>query len=441
MADKIRSSPTKLPPTKPVGARGDARSNTIAAPTLSDQEERARNGGRTSQVNSIRGVDPFDPDAEKKHQREALLAEIKQLELDLDIVAQENERVRLSRLAKSEVLAPENSREVLDVLRRHVTTAPKADQPPSSTTWVQAALNPIAFLPFSKPSSSLPTLSAIDSSGAEPEEELISHHPIPMSAEEALPYLQVFTPLSFTSHISLLPRDDEDPSVPLLQRHSIAATSASPPGLFSARIEMTVDTTTHVITDLAVPRLDPAAAAELTPLIERVAGSSASSSNNGGSAAAQNITVLTWAMAEWLRLAVRRAGAWRTLERELGSKEGMAESVARMRAEGGKGRNRRKGKGRATDEEDEDDVRDTSVEDVMGSLVDTTDLLPYMGQRSMDFQVPAPGGDESEMSSLRVQWQIEFDWTGEGRSRIGVLVGTPGKCESEFAFPSRAPGI
>jgi len=368
-----------------------------------------------------------------------LLAEVDQLEADLDVVAQENERVRLSRLSKREVSAPSNSDEILDVLQRHVETAHKAIEPPLSATWAQTALNPIAFLPFSKPSSTMPTLFPDNMTSAEPEEAFVSHHPIPMSAEEALPYLQVFTPLTFTSHISLLPRDDDAPSGPLLQRHSIGVTSASPPGLFSARIEMTVDTATHAITDLTVPRLDPAAAAELNPLIETVTVRSSSSS------AASNVTVLTWAMGEWLRIAVRRAGAWRTLDRELGSKEGMAESVARIRSEGGgrrmRRRNGRKGKRTAADIEPEDDgagkVGDVSVADVMESLVDATDLLPYIGQRSMDFRVPALGGDEADTSSLRVQWRIEFDWTGEGRSRIGVLVGTPGKCEFESEFGSR----
>lgn len=470
LAEKIRSSPTKQqlpakePPTKEAPTReaptkqlppnsrefqNGAHSNTITAPPPAIHEEQRGRDGQSPHVSTIRGVEPLDPDAEKRRQRDALLAEIKQLESDLDVMARENERIRLSQPAKSEARVPKNGNELVGILRRHITTSEKTRQPESSPSWVQTALNPIAFLPFSKPSSSLPTLFPEDLTSAEPDSEIISHHPIPMTAEEALPYLQVFTPLSFTSHISILPSDDHDAdsssSTPVLQRHSITATSASAPGLLSARIEMTVDTRSHAVVDLAVPRLDPpAAAAELASVVERVGAAARQRSDSdsddvaGASAAAGNVAVLAWAMAEWLRLAVRRAKAWRALERELGTEEGVVESVGRMRAR----RRGRKGGGAAgTGGEDGDAavgdgyVDDGSVADVMGSLVDASDLLPYMGQRSMDFRVPAlggGGGGGAETADLRVQWRIEFDWTGEGRSRIGVLVGMPGKCESRF---------
>ncbi|KAK1764366.1 hypothetical protein QBC33DRAFT_457494 [Phialemonium atrogriseum] len=456
LAEKIRSSPTKQqlpakePPTKDAPTReaptkqlppnsrefqNGAHSNTIAAPPPAIHEEQRGRDGQSPHVSTIRGVEPLDPDAEKRRQRDALLAEIKQLESDLDVMARENERIRLSHPAKIEAPAPKNGNELVGILRRHVTTSEKTSQPQLSPSWVQTALNPIAFLPFSKPSSSLPTLFPEDSTSAEPDSEIISHHPIPMSAEEALPYLQVFTPLSFTSHISILPTDDADD--PSLQRHSITATSASAPGLLSARIEMTVDTRSHAVVDLAVPRLDPpAAAAELASVVERVGAVARQRSDSddvaGASAAAGNVAVLAWAIAEWLRLAVRRAKAWRALERELGTEEGVVESVGRMRAR----RRGRKGGGAAGPGGEDGDaevgdgyVDDGSVADVMGSLVDASDLLPYMGQRSMDFRVPAlgGGGGGAETADLRVQWRIEFDWTGEGRSRIGVLVGMPGK--------------
>jgi hypothetical protein len=38
------------------------------------------------------------------------------------------------------------------------------------------------------------------------------------------------------------------------------------------------------------------------------------------------------------------------------------------------------------------------------------------------------------VSMLRVQWRVGFDWTGEARSEIGVLVGVPGKCEFSSLF-------
>jgi hypothetical protein len=47
----------------------------------------------------------------------------------------------------------------------------------------------------------------------------------------------------------------------------------------------------------------------------------------------------------------------------------------------------------------------------------------------MDLEVPVLEGGAGEVSMLRVQWRIGFDWTGEARSEMGVLVGVPGKCE------------
>ena len=48
----------------------------------------------------------------------------------------------------------------------------------------------------------------------------------------------------------------------------------------------------------------------------------------------------------------------------------------------------------------------------------------------MDLEVPVLEGGEGAAAALRVQWRIVFDWTGEAKSEIGVLVGVPGKCES-----------
>jgi hypothetical protein len=53
-----------------------------------------------------------------------------------------------------------------------------------------------------------------------------------------------------------------------------------------------------------------------------------------------------------------------------------------------------------------------------------------MGRTRLDLEVPVlDGGGHGDVSTLRVQWRILFDWTGEARSEIGVLVGVPGKCE------------
>ncbi|KAL2175076.1 uncharacterized protein P884DRAFT_302042 [Thermothelomyces heterothallicus CBS 202.75] len=427
-----------------------------------------------------RGLKPADPDAEKKRLRDSLLAEISRLERDLDIASRENERIRQARLSRREPPPPANGDEILDLLARHVlppgTSAPKPDP---IEDLVASALNPIAFLPFSKPSpSGPPTLrrtqaprrtQAGEDGGAGGElPPPVSHHPLPMTATEALPYLQVFTPLTFTAHVSPLPRAESGSGngtadAPLLQQHSITASSASPRGLFAARIEMTVNTKTMAVASLAVPRLDPAAEAELRPFINKVVG--AGENENGGSGGANlpprssglynNVSVLTWAMGEWLRVAVQRAKAWIVLEREVGgSKEAFGEMVRRMRAgqmAGQRNQRRRmrrrrrrrrwveRGGEEGEEEEEEDEEADQDEgregEDEEGESVDgttkkygTADLLPFMGRTCIDLEVPVlEGRGRGETSMVRVQWRIGFDWTGEAQSEIGVLVGLPAK--------------
>jgi hypothetical protein len=386
----------------------------------------------------IRGLKPVDPDAEKKKLRDSLLAEINSLERDLDLASTENERIRLARLSKRAPSPPANKHELLHLLGRHAlppdTNPPKPDP---ATDWLASALNPIAFLPFNKPSTQpVPT--------SQPHEDdlppIASHHPLPMTAAEALPYLQVFHPLSFTAHVSPLPQtsssssndDGDSEGRPILQQHTITASSTSPRGLFSARIEMTVNTKTMTITKLSVPRLDLNAEGELRRFVEQVVVKKEAGDEKkgvGNSGMNNNVSVLAWGMGEWVRVAVQRARVWIVLEREVGSGEkgGLEGLVGRMRARRKKKRKRRRG-GVEVGEGDDDDDGEEGSEDGVGKY-GAADLLPFMGRTSMDFEIPVLEGAGEEVSALRVQWRIKFDWTGEARSEIGVLVGVPGKCE------------
>ncbi|KAK4234737.1 hypothetical protein C8A03DRAFT_18418 [Achaetomium macrosporum] len=376
----------------------------------------------------LRGLRPADPDAEKKKLRDSLLAEIRQLERDLGVASKENERIRRARLSRQEPSPPGNKREILDLLRRY--ELPPEDNPRKPDPvedWLASALNPIAFLPFNKPSTSGPPTLPPLRKGEDSEEPPppISHHPLPMSADEALPYLQVFTPLTFTSHVSPLPRPDGEG--PLLQNHAITASSTSPRGLFTARIEMTVNTRTMAVTELAVPRLDPAAEAELKPFVDRIVEKGNESVPNSG--LYNNVSVLSWGMGEWLRVAVQRAKVWIVLEREVKDKEALTQMVARQRA---RKKTRRRRKRWVSQREDgdsdgeEEEGGDGSSSDGMKTY-ETADLLPFMGRTCMDLQIPVLDGGTGDTSALRVQWRIALDWTGEARNEIGVLVGVPGK--------------
>jgi hypothetical protein len=453
LAEKVRSSPTKQPPVKPAAdvlRHGDENilptTETEPQPAFVQHQAMRKVNSRDAKTtsrprpSSVRRVQTADADAEKKRERDALRAEVAQLERDLDIAAQENERIRQLQLGRKEVVMPRHASDIFELLRRHLAHPQKDISADQADAWVQAAMDPTAFLPFGKPSSSLPTLFPEDSSTVEPEQEPISHRPVPLTTREALPFLQAFTPLQFTSRITILPHptrdtsneDGPEPRTALLQHHSITATSDSAPGLFTARIDLTVDATTHAVTSLAVPSIDPpCAAAELSPLIAAVLAEPADSS----SALSRNVGVLTWAMASWLRVAVRRAKVWQTLDRELGGPDALERTVARVRATGAGGK--LKWKAAAGTAEEEDEAGDGVVADWIDSLVDTDELLPYMGRQWVDLRVLpslAVGGGppEAEVPVLRVQWHIRFDWTGEATSQIRALARLPGKCKSRL---------
>jgi hypothetical protein len=204
-----------------------------------------------------------------------------------------------------------------------------------------------------------------------------------MTADEALPYLQVFTPLTFTSHVSALPRPDNEG--PLLQKHTITASSTSPRGLFTARIEMTVNTRTMAITELAVPRLDPAAEAELRPFVERMVEKG--DERVPHSSLYNNISVLSWGMGEWLRVAVQRAKVWIALEREVNDKDALLQMVARQRS---RKKTRRRRKRRWVDQREDGDSDGEGEATGDGSSLDglmsyeTADLLPFLGRTCLD---------------------------------------------------------
>ncbi|OAA58445.1 hypothetical protein SPI_06518 [Niveomyces insectorum RCEF 264] len=440
----------------------------------------SRGRGRPSRTSAARGIRPPDPNADKKKERDVLLAEIGGLEADLALVAAENERIREAVAARGSLFIapppapplPANKRADLFRLLRRRALPPEEAVPDPTAAWLQAAANPIAFLPFGKPTSDFAALSALlrgnglaagESDSQQEAPPPISHLPLPMTADEELPYLQAFTPLAFSSRIVILPQ--AAPDAPLLQKHFVTVTSTSPPGVFLAHMEVTVHSQSLRITDLRVPRLDPAAAAtgELQPLIDRVTVRSQKAA--GSSALVRNATVLAWAMGEWVRVAVRRARFWVALERLLRAKGApLASSVRRLRARQRKAHRRqrtRRGGGAPANyeadsdeaEEEEEEGGDNDANDdgddelngvgvkpkrkaaANGPRVSTAELLAHMGRTAMDVDVPRQGADDDDngsngrrnTTSVRVQWTIQFDWTGEAQSQMGILVGVPGK--------------
>ncbi|CAK7219802.1 hypothetical protein SBRCBS47491_003974 [Sporothrix bragantina] len=433
------SSPLKQPPIKATATdtTEEAIRNADVLKEASTNVPTRRGRGRPRKSDAARNIQASDEDMKRIREREALQAEIAGLEADLMLATAENARIRQDvELGDSRGSATVNDREIISLLRRCVLPEDDTDESASASMqstmdWLQAATNPMAFLPFGKPRADVAELLQFPADEAAPKDGKqvlpVSHHPIEMSAEEELPFLQVFTPLAFRSEIVVLPSSGTDGTEsPALQKHIITASSSTSPGLFLARIEMTVHSKNLRITDLVVPCIEPpTAAAELKSLIERV-----TSDNNGSSALTRNVTVLTWAMGEWVRVAVRRAKFWSVLARKLRDKQGedgedeggitgMVEDIRRQRTEQRK-RKRKRGKGTTADENGDDANNNDDTRNNRPRPVSQAELLEHLGRTAMDIQVSAS-------SSVRVEWSIQFDWTGEAKSDIGLLIGVPGK--------------
>ncbi|KAI0894525.1 hypothetical protein F4806DRAFT_497771 [Annulohypoxylon nitens] len=423
LAERLKSSPLKQPPLFPPGPTKESmreESPSRAAVKLRGLREQPQRS-KKRKSHSARNVEEPDPLAEKKTLRDSLLAEVAHLKSDLELATRENNRLHQLQTRRDNAgpKGPEDKDGLLDLLRRHVLPPEKEVPPDPTQDWLEAALNPISFLPFSKLNTSLPDLFAPqESAEKETDKPPPSHHPISMTADEELPYLQVFTPLTFTSTVSIVPRDDpssQGSQGPLTQKHVISV-SSTPPGLFAAKVEMTVNTKSLSIFELSVPRLEPSAVSELGPFIEKII------QGGGTSALTRNVSIITWAMSEWLRVAMKRARFWCTVERDLGSSEGLAKCAAEMRTD-----TRKRGPGRpavtdGSDDEDEDGQGPGSKK----AQFTKADLLPQLGRTSLDMELSDPDGTE-EVPSIRIQWRIEFDWTGEAQSKMELLLGVPAK--------------
>lgn len=412
----MKQPPTKQPPSKTFEAAVGTKARQ-ASPVRRTGPKKisARLAAESGKPHPARSIGEPDGFSEKKAARDALLAEVAQLEADLGLAKAENDNIHNaygSQGAKAGVL---NKDGLLDLLRRHVLT-PKTDPSPEDA-WLEAALNPVSFLPFGNPAA-IPPLPFTERKEDEAPPPPISHHPIPLSAAEELPYLQLFSPLVFRSSISLQPRESRD-SGHLMQKHKITAAS-SPQGLFAARLEMTVDTKTLSISDLSVSQLEPAAVAELRPFIAKI------EQGASNSALRRNISVVAWAMAEWTRLATKRALFWCQVERELGSDKDMLRCAKKLR----RGRKRKGFPGRPSVENDDDSDEDDNNYTNIQNDVPRSDLLPRLGRTSLDLKL----GPAREVG-LRIEWRIDFDWTGEGYSHIAALVETPAKCTYFDSLP------
>lgn len=442
LAEKIRSSPLKHPPLRPPTDLADDEQDGYTSSQARNRGAgkspkkfangiRARDGeSRPSRPEAARRIKEVDPLAPKKALRDSLLDEIQALRADLDIAMRGNEQLRQARSSQdqSEDLISIDQDAVLGLLNRRVLSK-ETQTPPNpdpSHPLLEVALEPALFLPFGKLRNINEVLDSLNDRAAEDEEQSppVSHEPVPMTLEQEQPFLQMFLPLSFSSTTRVMRQDSLDSSEPLLHHHCITA-SSNPPGFFSAKIDMLVNTKTLSVVELDVPRLEPAAIYELGPFIDQITRSE--KGNPKSTVLRRNISVLAWAMSDWTRVAMRRARLWCSIENELGSWDGVMLCASRIR----NGR-----KGRAVSQSSEGGEGDEEIwkGDPPGKSQGsgTARLLYHLGRTNYDLQIRPPG--EAEVPDLQLSWRIGFDWTGEAQSQIGVLVHTPPKCEAIFTL-------
>lgn len=367
----------------------DARPAEPAKHTEPATEEEPRFAKRRREEPASRHVVPVDPHAEKKKQRARLLAEAEQLEADIRLAERENERIhKYHQSGRGEPKLPSNADAIIDLLVRSSQPAPPANLPAKPPTIFQRIG---LFLPFSKRPRPRPPVMPVD------DEKLPSH--LPVKLENPLPYLQLFTPLTFSSTTTLIPPTpgEDDGPAEMLQLHSISI--SAPTGLFHARVSMVVNAMTLSVTRVHLDRLDPNAEAELGPWVRQRAESTGP--------LGRDVNAIHWAMGQWFESALRRARFWCAVEAEMGSEEGRKRIKKRMAVW-----DRRKHASTEGWEEEGETARKWT----------RRELLPQMKRRSLVMAV--------EGVEVTLEWHIGFDWTGEAEQRISASARVLKSCKS-----------
>ena len=388
----IKSSP--LRPRDPPPA--------VVPKTAESESQQKHKKFQTSQRRrSSRFLVPEDPHAPKKKARDDLLMEIQQLHADVAVGNQEIERLRLQlESRKSQLSAPPNPDELLEMLVRATAPEPSFEPKPKPESIFKSIE---LFLPFTSRRKRLATaLPAL-------ENPIPSHLPIVL--DDPLPYLQVFSPLTYTSNITLLPPESlssealiEETEQPILQRHLIKA--SHPSGLFSARLSMIVDSSLLSITSLDIEALPSNSEKELgTFMRER---------SNLDAVFGRDIGVICWAMGRWVEVSILRARFWCTVEEEFGTPEARSKSLQR------KVQKRKRRSLLVVNEDDEE--HDGGVDDETSKQKWTMrHLLPNMGRTAMELS--------NKEVELRFEWRISFDWTGEVESSVAASARLPKSCK------------
>lgn len=400
LAEKLKSSPLKPrdpPPKEP------SKQVTEVAPLPKPEPERV-----PKRRKSARFLLPEDPHAAKKKARDDLLKELQQLQADVALANVENERLRQrTEFKRTGPGQPAKPDELLAMLLR--ATGPENAAKPKSTSIFQSIGSFLPFRPRRRKHAQLPVS----------DKPIPSH--LPIALEDPLPYLQAFTPLTFTSAITVLPSDhnssessNQDLEPPIRQKHVIHA--SHPSGLFASRFSMTVDTSTFSITSLDILRLDMNAETELGTFIRDRA--------RRDGALGKDVSTICWAMGRWTEVSIQRARFWCAVENEFGTAQARSKSLSRIRK-----RKRKRHTSVAEGEEEVNADGDQAEESSTQPKWTRKQLLPQLGRTSMELS--------NEEMELRLEWKIRFDWTGEVDSHIAAIPRLARNCKSPSLTSTR----
>lgn len=384
-AKKLKSSPLKPQDPAPEPAKD-------AEPNAQDEPQR-----KEKRRKSARFIVPDDPHAAKKKELDDLLKELQRLEADVAITSRENERLRLHHESKrSPPSGSTISEELSDVLLRSTAPEPPSKPEPKPKSIFKSIGS---FLPFSSRRKVRHPVALLD-------KPIPSH--LPIAVDNPLPYLQAFSPLKYTSNITILPSEavspdlaSQDAEQPALQRHLINASHLS--GLFNARIAMTVDSSLLSILSLEILKLDLAAEKELGTFMRE--------SSREDTAVNRDIGVVCWAMGRWVETSILRARFWCAIDHQFSTPEARAKSLQRKK---------KKRKLQKLVTEDDDPVSlggDGEDEETRKQTWTRRQLLPHMGSTAMEIAT-----DDVE---LMFEWKVSFDWTGEVESTISASARLP----------------
>jgi len=390
LSQKLKSSPLKPrdgPPPKPLN------DSVFAAQTESQKElivQRRR---------ATRFATAQDPHASKRQARDKLFKELYQLKKDVAMTNRENDRLRRLLSKKTTAMAGSQGPEgLMDVLLR--STLQNSLPQPAIEKTIHRSIG--SFLPFTsrrRPNPVAPHLLT---------KPVQSHRPV--DQKDPLIYLQIFSPLVYTSDVIFT---DEQPLPGLheleqatVRQHLINV--SHPSGLFAGRLLMTVDSSVPSITSVSILRLPESAEKELGCFIKEW--------SRVDNIVSRDIGVICWAMGRWFEVSVLRSRFWCSVETSFGTASARAKSLQ----QNDNMKKRKRGQ-KSKEKEDALDDEENSDDEMRNPKWTRKQLVPHMGRTAMTIS-----NDDVE---LRFEWIIGFDWTGEVENSISASAAVPKSCE------------